>query len=365
MKRILSVMLFTALGLNAAAIGTGAGTVITNQASLSYSVGGTAITAPIVSNADTFVVDDKVDLTVVHQDGAIVTVTPGTTGQVTEFLVTNTGNKVHDFILTSSQNNGNPFSATDSIDVTITGIFVESGTTAGYQAAEDTVTYIDELASGSSKKVYIVSTIPNSAALNDVAAVTLTAQVAVGGTVNTQGAAIATDNRNDADTAGSAAGHEQIVFADGAGSNGATDGVKDGKHGDTSAYKIESAVLTVAKTSCVISDAINTALSGTTPHRIPGAVIRYAFEVKNTGSVDATSVVVTDDIVALAAYTDAATNFFIESGPCVCATGGSTAAGATSGYTSPTAKLDFGTVVKAIDARTPTKECGYFEVVIK
>jgi hypothetical protein len=257
MKRILSVMLFTALGLNAAAIGTGAGTVITNQASLSYSVGGTPITAPIVSNDDAFVVDDKVDLTVVHQDGAIVTVTPGTTGQVTEFLVTNTGNKVHDFVLTSSQNNGNPFSATDTIDVTITGIFVESGTTAGDQVAEDTVGYIDELASGDSKKVYIVSTIPNSAALNDVAAVTLTTQVAGGGTSNTQGVAIAADNRNDADTAGSAAGHEQIVFADGAGSNGATDGVKDGKHGDTSAYKIESAVLTVVKTSCVVSDAIN------------------------------------------------------------------------------------------------------------
>ncbi|HIP51419.1 MAG TPA: hypothetical protein EYG94_04945 [Campylobacterales bacterium] len=360
MKRILSVMLFAALGLNAAAIGTGAGTVIANQASLSYSVGGTAITAPIVSNNDVFVVDDKVDLTVVHQDGAIVTVTPGTTGQVTEFLVTNTGNKVHDFILTSSQNNGNPFAGeTDNIDVTITGIFIESGATAGYQAAEDTVTYIDELASGDSKKVYIISTIPNGATLNDVAEVTLTAQVAVGGTSNTQGTAIATDNRNDADTAGSAAGDEQIVFADGAGSNGATDGAKDGKHGDTSAYKIESAVLTVAKSSCVVSDAINTELSGSTPHRIPGAVIRYAFEIENAGNVDATNVVVTDDIVALAAYTNAATNFFIESGACACATGGSAAAGGTSGYASPTATLDFETVASS------AKECGYFEVEIK
>ena len=358
MKRILSVMLFTALGLNAAAIGTGAGTVITNQASLTYSVGGTAITAPIVSNDDAFVVDDKVDLTVVHQDGAIVTVTPGVTGQVTEFLVTNTGNKIHDFILTSTQNNGNPFSATDTIDVTITGTFVESGTTAGYQVAEDTVVYVDELGSGDSKKVYIVSTIPNSAALNDVAAVTLTAQVAVGGTSG-QGAAIATDDSAIADTPGIASGDEQIVFADGAGSNGAPDAVKDGKHGDTSAYKIESAVLTVAKNSCVVSDAINTELAGTTPHRIPGAVIRYTFEVKNTGSVDATSVVVQDNIVNLAAYTDAATNFFIESGACTCATGGSTTAGGTSGYASPTAKLDFETVASGAE------ECGYFEVTIK
>ena len=356
MRKILSVMLFGFLGLNAAQIGTKAGTVVTNKASLTYSVGGTAITDPIESNNDVFVVDDKVDLTVVHQDAEIVTVTPGLTEQVTEFQVTNTGNKVHDFLLTSTQNNGNPFSETDTIDVTITGVFVESGTTAGYQAAEDTVTYIDELLSGDSKTVYIVSTIPNDAELDDVAEVTLTAQVAVGGTSDTEGTAITSDDRDNADTAGIAAGDEQIVFADGAGSNGATDTAQDGKHGDTSAYKVKTAVLTVVKSSCVVSDGFSPTGK---EKRIPGAVIRYAFEVENTGNVDATDVVASDDIVALATYTDAATNFFIESGACDCATGGSTAAAGTSGYTSPNAKLDFETVTKA------TKECGYFEVTIK
>ena len=361
MKKILVIagtMLFGFINANAA--GTLAGTVVTNNASLTYSVGGTPITTAVISGDDVFVVDDKVDLLVTNQ-GIKDGVTPGSSDNAVEFSVKNEGNKVHDFLLIPNQNNGNPFGVTDTIEVTITGIFVESGTTLGYQAGEDIATFIDELAPDAFKTVYIVSSIPNTAVINDVAEVTLTAQAADGGAIGTQGGVSAEDTGLDD------AGDVQIVWGDGAGSNGAPDVPSSGTHGDTSAYKVQTATLLLSKTSCVVSDPFN----GTTnPKRIPGAVIRYAFEVENTGNKEAATVVLTDDIQAILdasagdpVYTDLATNFRINDGACGdCVTGGSTAAGGGSGYVSPNATLDFGTV--DADGGASDIKCGYFDVTI-
>ena len=299
MRKILMMASVMMLGASGAwAAGTAAGTVVNNSASLSYQVGGTTINTPVNSNTDTFVVDDKVDLTVAHQDPNAVPVTPGAAAQVLEFTVTNTGNKTHDFLLTAGQNDGNPYGEThpDQFDATNVHAYVESGANQGYQPGEDTETYIDELAADASKTVYIVSDIPNPLNNNDVAEMTLTAQVAVGGTAGTQGAAIANDDRNTDDTKGSNQGDEQIVFADAAGVNGAPDIARDGKHGDTSAYKVQTAVLSLNKLSCVISDGFTA--DNTKAKRIPGATIAYVFDVENTGSADAENVTVSDDLAA-------------------------------------------------------------------
>ena len=290
MKKILvmaSVMMLGAMSLQAA--GTAAGTVVDNTAVLSYEVSGTP-QDNVNSDTDTFVVDDKVDLAVTHQDNPIKTVAPGATAQVLEFTVTNEGNKVHDFLLTAGQNNGNPYGEAHpdqfDIDAAKLHVYVEDGTTPGYQVAEDTETYIDELAADGTATVYIVSDIPNPLTDGDVAEMTLTAQVAVGGTSGTKGAAIANDNGADADTEGSNPGDEQIVFADAAGANGAPDAVRDGKHGDTSAYKVKRAILAASKTSIITNDPTGSAEK----HRVPGATIRYCFDVQNTGSGDADKV---------------------------------------------------------------------------
>ncbi len=113
-------------------------------------------------------------------------------------------------------------------------------------------------------------------------------------------------------------------------------------------------VMHVTKTSCVISDPVNV---DTNPKRIPGATIRYAIEVRNTGIGDAQNSIV-DDNVSSHFDTASITIPKVLSGACPdCA---DIAGGSDSGTVSGnTVKLDFGTV------SANSSECGYFEVDIK
>ena len=122
----------------------------------------------------------------------------------------------------------------------------------------------------------------------DISAVTLTAQVAQGGTAAAQGANILTDDAAIADNPATV----QVVFADGAGD---TDVANDGKHSDSDAYRVGAAQITVAKTSLVISDPIN---GGANPKAIPGAMVEYTVTISNAGgaSATATNVQVTDSL---------------------------------------------------------------------
>jgi uncharacterized repeat protein (TIGR01451 family) len=69
----------------------------------------------------------------------------------------------------------------------------------------------------------------------------------------------------------------------------AGDGIEVGRSG----YIIATPILDLVKTSCVVSDPAN----GTTdPKRIPGAIIRYQFDIRNTGTADATNVQIKDTL---------------------------------------------------------------------
>ena len=94
------------------AAGTASGTSINNLSTLNYSVGGVAATCHWLvahrqyvgrGHATTFVVDNRVNVTVTTTDATFVSVVPGATAQVTTFSVTNTGNTVQDFALASAQ----------------------------------------------------------------------------------------------------------------------------------------------------------------------------------------------------------------------------------------------------------------------
>ena len=287
------LMLLGAGGLYAA--GTAAGTQVTNEVTLSYTVGGISQTDIVEDDDNGFLVDNKNDVLVTTDDTVSVKVTPGSTAQVLTFTVKNEGNKVQDFILSASQAavNTEPFGLTDTFDATSVNVYVESGTTAGYQSGEDTATYIDELAADDSETVYVVASIPGSATNGDAARVSLLAQVATGGTASSLGSATVNDTGADIEDT------EQIVWADSAGSL-TTDVATDGMHSDVSAYEVQSAVLTATKGSCVIWDPVNTT---TNPKRIPGAVVRYTIQVANgAGAQDATSVSLTDTLNANVTY---------------------------------------------------------------
>lgn len=264
----------------ALAVGTASGTSIDNTATVDYQVGGVDQTQ-LTSNTASFVVDNRVDLTVAESSGTYVDVVPGSTTRVLTFTVTNDGNETQDFALSAAAGS-DPFGGTDNFDATNVNVYVEDGTSAGYQPGEDTGTFIDELAADTSVTVYIVADIPVSQANGDIAAYTLTADAHDAGGVGALGA------ETTATAGGNTAGVD-VVLGDAAGD---TDLANAGDHSATGAYRVATATLTVNKSVAVVDDPFN----GTTdPKAVPGATMRYTITVENTsGTTDATSVVVAD-----------------------------------------------------------------------
>ena len=267
----------------ALAAGTASDTDITNQATVSFDVGGSSQT-PISSNTTTFKVDNKIDLVVAEVSSGYTDVNPNTTNQVLTFTVQNDGNTTQDFALSAAAG-VDPFGGTDNFDASNVRVFVENGATAGYQAGEDTATYIDELAAyvnpGDEVTVYVVADIPIGQSSGDIAADTLTATARAGGGAGSLGAALI--ETAGADTPGAV----DIVFAD---DTGDTDSARDASYSDTDAYRVLSAQLTIAKTSTLIRDPFNL---DTNPKHIPGAYIQYVVTISNAGAATASATLTT------------------------------------------------------------------------
>lgn len=289
LKLLTAAMLLVGAQQAMAASGTKAGTQVNDSASVSFTVGGVAQTSQPNPNTPValFKVDRRIDVTVTSDDpSSSVDVAPKATGQVLTFTVTNSTNDYMDYALAVANGSG------DDFDPTSPNVFVESGATLGYQPLEDTATFIDELAEDASIKVYVVSTIPdvNGTTIIDgsTGALVLTATAHAGNDGTTGGAigALSTNDSGSADVANTV----QNVFADAAGS---TDAAKDGAFSVSAQYKIASAAIAITKASFVLWDPVNLY---TNPKAIPGAVMVYCIEVKNTGGTDATSVSVSDPL---------------------------------------------------------------------
>lgn len=274
-----------ALSQSVFAAGTTQGTVISNTASVNYKVA-TVDQPQVDSSAVTFKVDRKVIFAVATAEVAAVSVTPGTSGNVLKFTVTNTSNDTLDFDLAAValSGTGAKFGGTDNIDAaSAPSVFVDSNADSTYQAGSDTATSIDNLAAGSSITVFVVASFNTGLANGDIASYHLKA------TAKASDGSALSDDSGSADVAGTV----QNVFADAAGS-APGDVANDKQHSDYADYKIATATLTVSKSSAVVSDPI----SGTTnPKAIPGAVIEYTITVSNgAGASTATNVVVTDSL---------------------------------------------------------------------
>lgn len=284
--------LFGVVSQSALAV-TASGTTISNSASLSYSVGGVGQTG-ITSTAATFMVDEKVNLTVAG--GVTTTVVPGSTAQATAFTVTNNSNSPLDFNLAVTS----AIAAGDNFDPTACNAYVESGGTAGYQAAQDTATYIDELAAGSTVTVYAVCSIPANATNGQTGLVGLTA-TARGNFTGANGIYVATVGSvgnalvqtAGADTVGSV----DIVFADVAGTD---DGARDAAHSARNTYSVATAVLTVSKTATLLCDPFN---GVTNPKSIPGAMTQWTITVSNAGGASPATLTSITDALSVAQLT--------------------------------------------------------------
>ncbi len=284
-----------ALGVTPAfAAGTDANTLISNTANVTYSVGSVAQPA-VNSNTDTFRVDKIAKVTVVG--GSTTSVAPSQAGAILTYTVTNNSNAPMDIALTAVE------PTSDNFNVASYEIRVESGANAGYQPAEDLVApaYLDEVAEDATRTVYIVSTMPGGIVTGNLAQVDLVAQLHQGGGAGTQGTIV--NATNNPTGAVNGVGTVETVMDDIAGT-AAGDIIRDGEHSARGTYSVNTAAITVAKTSRVVSDPIN----GTTnPKAIPGAVIEYCIAVTNAaGGAAASSITITDGFNAT--YAPAAAN---------------------------------------------------------
>jgi uncharacterized membrane protein len=269
----------------AQAAGTQAGSTITNTVTVNYQVGGVSQTAQTASNAVT--VDRKVNLTIASA-ASTTTVSPGQTSASTAFTITNSSNDTIDIGLAvlnqaggSAQHGG-----TDTIDISNFKFYSDAALTT-------LITYLDEVAPDASRTVYVSADVPIAATNGQVAGDILTAIAQAGGTAGTAGAVLTATT--GANTAG-----VDTVFADAA---GATDSANDGKFSAKGDYSVSAPVLTVTKTSTLISDPVN----GTTnPKAIPGAVLEYCIAVSNAaGAATANSLTLSDPLPATVTYSTA------------------------------------------------------------
>jgi len=296
-----------------------AGDLISNTATISYDIGG----IPSTENASVSFLEDRIVNFIVTEDngGMAVPVISDMTNAVMQFTVTNTGNDVQDFILTAVNTSPNPFGVpADNFDPLAIRVLVESGTTPGYQAVEDTAVFIDELAINIPQVVYVVADLPTQV-IDDVSAMAMIAQVAEGGSAGVEGAAINADDNGRVSPAGVFSNGSttvtagvpnnipdspttiETVFNDPAGLNPedvSTALVQDiagnGQHSDAGAYQVMSPV-SIIKSVTVIDP-----LGGADPH--PGATLRYQLDVVVSGNTAVDNLVISDAIPANTTYTD-------------------------------------------------------------
>jgi uncharacterized repeat protein (TIGR01451 family) len=255
-----------------------AGTAIINRASVNYSVGG--ITQEVIESSPTgnttpgagagvntsFLVDNRVDLTVDELSGSATVVTPGMTSQVVTFTVVNEGNSPQGYQLTIAEEAGTVvFGNTDNSTFGNLVIRVDDGN--GTYDGTETATVIDVLNPSQSIRVFVVSpTVPGTLINNNFANVRLTATTAEPGT----GAATLVAESTGANTDG-----VEVLF------NDALDA--DGFEHDVGQFAVVTAGLTITKTQTVVSDIFGSL----SPRALPDSVVQYLITIANTSTTTA------------------------------------------------------------------------------
>jgi uncharacterized repeat protein (TIGR01451 family) len=285
-------------GLQSAwAVGTDAGTDITNRATVTYSVAGAPqtliessptgnVTPGLGSGANTtFEVDNKILHVVAELGGAATITSPGATNVIVRFTVTNQGNSSQGYqLLASNLTSGSVFGQADSTEVTIVRVFHDANANNVFDAG-DTENFINTLGEDLAATVVVVASVPVTTSNGQYANVQLAATATAPGT-NAATPILETgglDNPAAVD----------VVWADG----GAV--ARNGIHEADNQYAIQSAALSVTKTAEVVSDPINLTSD---PKAIPGATIEYTIAVNNSGTQDATTVTLSDPIPANTTY---------------------------------------------------------------
>ncbi len=291
----------------AMAEGTRAGLTITNTVNVTYNVNGVAQNGETAS--DTFRVDQRVNVTVTAIDSP-ESVSPNQTNRVLAFDVTNLSNSTVDLALASALRLG------DTANIDNFRIYRDTNGNRQLDADElaaNPITYLDEVAEDATVAVLVVADISINAENGDAFNVVLTAAAHEAGGAGALGdrlTATAGANTTDVDT----------VLFDG---RGVTDAVNDGAFSAEGVYEVAGAVLTVAKTSRVVSDPVNG--EGPNAKAIPGATVEYCITVGNAANAaTATNVNLLDDLPVDVAFSESFGIFVDGSATCTGGTAGGT-----------------------------------------
>ena len=292
---IVGALLGTSTGALAAPGETSANTLISNTATLNYAVGGTA-QGPITTAASTFVVDNKINLSLVESSGTFTSVAPGSSGQATAFTLTNSGNLAQAYVLSAANLSGTSvFGLADTFDVSSLLIYVDANGDGVLQPAElsaGPITSIASLARDTSIGLIVTATIPAGAVNASQAAISLTAVTRAVGDLTTA-----------LTQAANTQGGMENVFADQAvtvlNANG-TIPVQAGRDATAiayDAYRVAAAVLSVTKTATLVCDPFN---GSTSPNNIPGATVQYAITITNASAAAAATLTQISDALQIA-----------------------------------------------------------------
>jgi len=245
--------------------GTPAGTDITSQATINYTITGTGHTG--VSNIVTTSVAEVLDLSLVWQDAAAVVVQPGAIGQALAFRLTNIGNGSDAYNLTGQSTLGG-----DDFDPVLRNIHLDTNGNGRFDPGIDEL-YIPGgndpvLAADAFTLLFLLNDIPPSTTVNQLGASMLSAASNTG------------------------VGVPGTVFT-GAGENGldAVVGANGGRFDSQGSYRIMalSAQVAILKSAVVVDP-----FGGSQP--VAGATITYQLSVIATGTGTSNDVVISDAI---------------------------------------------------------------------
>jgi len=347
-KTLTALIAGASIGMSgqAFAVGTTAGTTITNQVTLDYDVSGTAQAQLDVDTS--FLVDNKIDMEISDNSGAL-TIVPGEDITYT-YTLTNSGNKsqIFELLLANSIDATGTANTGDTGDITLPAVtyaFAGSNVSTGSILPSGYVTIpADETATYTATFTYPQTHGASTIIVNDDNFKLLATAEAV---ADTSGTGITPSTTTDKNAAGNILGAELIVFAEDESvmtttdtddaytgvisvitsttvetANFAHDGNGDGDFIDSEDAGPGLTVMVLDDPICNVynsgaanqesyyaaytANTVNACLTGPTdykPKAIPGALVEYTITAKNTGSVDATNVSFFQDI-ADAAYTE-------------------------------------------------------------
>ena len=289
-----ALVVVAALGwwMGANAQNTLAGTSINNRATVNYSVGGFAqapiesspggnVTPGVGAGTDTsFLVDNKINLTVSEVSGSATVVTPGMANQVLEFTVTNSGNSPQGYQLTLAEEVGTTlaFGGPDNANIGLANIGVRVDNGNNSYDAGDTATAIDVLNPNTSIRVFVLATptVPLTLINGNNININLQARAAVpgtnGGTLEVESPGANLPNSIE------------ILFADTG---------RDATESASDQFTVVSAGLTITKVQSVLSDPFLSA----SPRAIPGANVEYTITIANTSTTTAATGVSLSDAI--------------------------------------------------------------------